>query len=112
MKTIGDKAESKAAKYLRRKGYIIVDRNWKTRACEIDIIAKKKSAIHFVEVKYRSKAQHGSGFDYINSAKVAQMQYAAEYWVSANNWEGEYYLSAVELSGDKFKVDGFVEVFI
>ena len=54
MKTtaVGQQAESAVAEELKRQGYKILDRNWKTTVCEIDIIAKKSRIIYFVEVKY------------------------------------------------------------
>lgn len=54
-KTFGAKGEKAAAKYLRRQGYKIVDRNVTMRHGEIDIIAKKDKYIVFVEVKTRTE---------------------------------------------------------
>ena len=53
----GGEAETAAATYLASKGYHIVDRNWKTKWCEVDIIARKDAVIYFVEVKHRAKAR-------------------------------------------------------
>lgn len=47
----GDSGENIAEKYLREKGYVIIDRNWRTRNGEIDIISYKSDTIVFVEVK-------------------------------------------------------------
>lgn len=47
----GDEAESRAARYLESRGYTIVDRNWRCRSGEIDIIAGCGEFLVFVEVK-------------------------------------------------------------
>jgi uncharacterized protein (TIGR00252 family) len=104
----GRKAENAVAEYLRAEGYKILDQNWKTKQCEIDVVARKGDCIYFVEVKYRTSNTHGSGFDYITPTKVKQMQFAAQYWVASNKWEGEYVLSGASVSGVDFEVS-FIE---
>ena len=100
-KKLGDQAEADVARFLLTKGYEIVDRNWRTRWCEIDIIAVKDDQMHFVEVKFRSSEAWGDGLDYITSKKQKQMRYAAEFWSHSHNWEGDALLSAaaVDRSG-------------
>jgi putative endonuclease len=55
MKTrrVGEVGENLAEKYLRKHGYRIIERNFSTRFGEIDLIAKKKGVLVFVEVKAR-----------------------------------------------------------
>lgn len=91
----GRSAEQFAAEYLAKKGYKVLDKNWRTRFCEIDIVAKKNNIIHFVEVKFRRNNRHGSGLEAINFYKLRKMQFSAEIWVSANNWKGKYQLAAI-----------------
>ena len=50
-KITGNKGEEKAAKYLLENDYKIIERNWRTRKGEIDIIAEKNGTLVFVEVK-------------------------------------------------------------
>ena len=50
-KETGQKGEERAAQYLIEKGYEILERNWRTKTGEIDIIAKKAETLVFVEVK-------------------------------------------------------------
>lgn len=91
----GHVAEKVAADYLKNEGFKIVELNWKTRYCEIDIVARKAKTIYFVEVKSRKNSLQGSGLDYITGNKLRQMQFAAEMWVSEHNWMGDYQLAAV-----------------
>jgi len=50
-KEVGDKGENRAVNYLQAKGYKILERNWRTKSGEIDIIAQELETIVFVEVK-------------------------------------------------------------
>lgn len=50
-KNVGDEGENVAADFLIRKGFKIIERNWRTREGEIDIIAEKDDTLAFVEVK-------------------------------------------------------------
>ena len=50
-KITGNKGEDKASQFLIEKGYSVLDRNWRTKTGEIDIIAVKDDLIVFVEVK-------------------------------------------------------------
>lgn len=101
----GHAAEEAVATHLASIGYKIIDRNWKTKGCEIDIIAEKNKTIHFVEVKYRTNKEQGTGFDYITASKQRQMSYAADLWVAKNLWNDEYVLSAAEVSGSTFEIE-------
>ena len=101
----GSAAEDEVSKYLENQGYKIIDKNWKTKWCEVDVIAKKDECIFFVEVKYRESALQGSGFDYITDKKLNQMARAADSWVMLNKWNGEYNLSAAEVSGPNYKIE-------
>jgi putative endonuclease len=97
---IGNRGEQQAAEALLRAGYEILERNWKTKYAEIDIVARKQGVVYFVEVKFRASDRQGDGFDYITPQKLKHMQRAAALWVAVHNWQGEYELLAVSVSGD------------
>lgn len=105
---VGHTAEEYAAEYLQKQGYKIVALNWKTKYCEIDIIAQKKKRIYFIEVKYRQNDLQGSGLDYITDKKLKRMRFAAEIWVLENNWKNDYTLGAIEMTGSDYQVDQFL----
>ncbi len=106
---IGRRAENAAATYLEMRGFKILEKNWRLPKYEIDIIANKGNEIHLVEVKYRMKDDQGTGFDAITESKLKQMRRAAWAWVDENKYNGEYVISAVEVSGNDFTVIGFIE---
>jgi Holliday junction resolvase-like predicted endonuclease len=96
----GHSAEVRAAEYLKNLGFKVKELNWKTKYCEIDIIAEKDKAIYFIEVKYRRNNKQGFGLDYVTPKKLRQMRFAAEMWVGNSGWAGEYQLAAVGMDGD------------
>jgi putative endonuclease len=83
----------------------ICAQNWKTRYCEVDIIAQKAGVMYFVEVKYRKTSHYGDGFDYITGTKLRHMYRAAESWVAIHVWNGEYALLAAAVRGSDTVVE-------
>lgn len=76
-KQIGNDAESAAVEWLFSQGYDVVERNWKTKFCEIDIIALRDNTLYFVEVKHRTSQAQGGGISVITARKLRQMRFAA-----------------------------------
>lgn len=107
--SIGRRAEGAAAEYLRAKGFEIIEQNFRTRFCEIDIIARRNKFLYFVEVKYRRSAAQGGGLDYITRKKLNQMALAAKYWLQDKPAPRGYQLAAIEVSGSNYEVTAFIE---
>lgn len=105
----GRAAENAAANYLVQQGFKVIDQNWRRRMCEIDIVARKDDVIYFVEVKYREHGYQGTGLEYITPTKLKQMTFAASMWVSENNWNEDYNLSAIEVAGSDYAVTEFID---
>jgi uncharacterized protein (TIGR00252 family) len=107
---VGRRAEQVAADYLRAKDYQVLAQNWRTRWCEIDLIVSKQRVVYFVEVKYRGNARQGSGLDYITPRKLAQMHFAAEFWLARNQTAtGDYRLAALEVTGQDYSVTAWLD---
>ena len=104
----GSAGEQAAAEYLIRNGFEIIERNFKTPRCEIDIIAHKDRRLYFVEVKFRRSDQQGGGLDYVTGQKRLRMQRASEIWLQGHDWRGEVTLSAIEVGTD-YEVTDFIE---
>ena len=102
---LGDRGEQAVSEELVRLGYEIVDRNWKTKWCEIDIVAQKNNTTYFIEVKYRRSDTQGDGFDYITDQKLHHMQRAAELWVTTYTWHGPYELLGASVIGELLEID-------
>src|SRR3989339_119712 len=70
---IGKLGEDLACKYLQEKGYEILDRNIKTSFKEIDIVARIKEKIVFIEVKTRTNLKFGGADEAINHKKLKKI---------------------------------------
>lgn len=84
-RTIGDISETIAAEELVRRGHTIIERNWKTKYCEIDIVSQKGDTIYFTEVKHRKNDKGGDGLAAITSKKLNQMKFAARLYAHSNH---------------------------
>ena len=81
-KTIGKYGENLAKDFLIKKGFKILETNYKySRIAEIDIIACKNNVLHFVEVKTRTQEFFGSPLEAINQNKLRQIYTCAKYYL-------------------------------
>ena len=71
-------AERKAYFYLKRKHYRLLEKNFRSRFGEIDLIMQKRSLIIFVEVRYRSTESHGTPADTVTAKKQRKIRLTAE----------------------------------
>ncbi len=76
-KILGQEGENRAVQYLEKLGYKIVERNYRTRAGEIDLIALHQGEVVFVEVKTRTNNAYGAPELAVNSEKQRRMIKAA-----------------------------------
>ena len=79
---IGRQGEEAAAAFLQKKGYRILERNFRLAYGEIDIIAQDGSFLVFVEVKLRQDGDYGSGEEAINKRKIAHIERVGEYYAA------------------------------
>jgi len=103
-KQIGDSGESRAVQFLESQGHVVIDRNWKTKWCEIDIVSQFADTTYFIEVKYRKNTKAGDGFAAITKTKLRQMNFAAEYYHATHSQSAEQQrLAIVSITGDKLE---------
>ena len=81
---LGRRGENLAASHLIATGYEVVERNWRCRLGEIDIIATKDDELVFVEVKTRSSVAYGHPLEAITVRKLARLRQLARAWVEAH----------------------------
>lgn len=110
MTAIGNAGEDAACDYLQAHGYMIVDRNWKTRMCEIDVIAKKADTYYMVEVKHRKNTAAGDGLSAIISKKLKQMTFAARMYIHFKHIDAPIVLAAIATTGEPATVTSYVEI--
>ena len=79
---LGRFGEERAARYLRLRGYRIVEKNFSCRSGEIDLIARRGRYIVFVEVKLRKNAELAAAREFVTAAKQQRIRTAASLWLS------------------------------
>ena len=100
--TLGRAAESLAASYLERRGWTILERNWRSGHKEIDLIAGRAGVIAFVEVKARRARTHGHPLDAITGLKRRDLARAARAWIARrpSGGDADYRFDAIWVIGD------------
>ncbi len=100
----GDAAEERACLHLGRSGLTIVERNFRTRGGEIDIVARKGDVLVFVEVRSREVPGFGTPEESVTPAKRRRIVAAARQYLSKvppSSWrEARFDVIAIEGSGD------------
>jgi putative endonuclease len=94
---LGPWGETLAAAYLQKKRYQIVACNYKCRFGEIDLIAKNRKEIVFVEVKLRKSADFVQAREYVGYQKQNRIRTTAEIWLQANPTELQPRFDVIEI---------------
>lgn len=102
--SLGDFGERTAAAHLEAKGYRIVDRKFRVRDAEIDLVARDRDALVFVEVRTRRGAYPGMAALSITRKKAAKLLVAAEWYIERHPGAADLPLRidvvAIELAAD------------
>nr|NJM04122.1 YraN family protein [Desulfobacula sp.] len=80
-KTLGRQGESAALEFLQARGFKILETNFRTRAAEIDIIAKDHETLCFIEVKTRSRMTKGLPKESVTPAKQNKIILGASFYL-------------------------------
>lgn len=99
---IGASYEEKATEYLKEAGLRILERNYRIRSGEIDIIAKDQEYIVFVEVKYRKTASLGHPEEAVNFNKIKQICKVANHYriYKKHSPNQKYRFDVIAVEGD------------
>lgn len=95
---IGNAGETAVCRYLKRRGYIILARNYKSRFGEVDIIAQRKNVVTFVEVKTRKENSMVSGLDAVGFKKQQRVIMAAKDYILKKNVESQVRFDVAEVT--------------
>lgn len=82
---LGSHGETIAAAYLEERGYRIVDRNWRTRNGELDLVASDGGTLVAIEVKTRSGSGYGHPLEAITARKAARLKRLLLDWARAHD---------------------------
>ena len=102
-KEVGDYGEKAAAQYLKAQTFSILERNYRRKTGEIDIIARRYQTIHCVEVKTRlchefplgdgSKTYDPSAN--LHATKIERIARTGTWYMAEKNWNGEWQIDAI-----------------
>ncbi|MGB9594865.1 MAG: YraN family protein [Candidatus Poribacteria bacterium] len=114
-KLVGNKGESIAEDYLKQKGYKIIQKNYRCRFGEIDIIAKDQDTIVFVEVRTKQNDNFGSPQDSITPAKIEKISKTSLSFIQEKKFAGFSYrfdFIAITFSQGKPNIEHIENAFI
>jgi len=85
-KNLGQQGEQMIESYLSEKGYEILERNYRKKTGEIDLIARspKKDEIVFIEVKTRKTGTYGRPEEAVDLRKLRKIEKTALFWLNEN----------------------------
>lgn len=98
----GQIAESKAAKYFQQNGFKLLEKNYRYRRAEIDLVVGKADLLVFVEVKYRKSNDYGEPEQFVTTNQQTKILEAADEYIHQNNWNGNirFDIVAINAQGD------------
>lgn len=107
----GALGEQAAVDYLRKQGFMIVERNYRIGRSEIDIVASRYDELHFVEVKTRKAGSMIAPEEAINERKLRALRRAASAYMAQHRspLEPRFSLVAVDMIGERVESLRFVE---
>jgi len=76
--------ETVVATFLTSRGHSIIERNWRTKQCEIDIISIQNDTLYFTEVRYRASATQGGAVASVTPTKLRKMRFAADTYLASH----------------------------
>jgi putative endonuclease len=82
-RVVGDAGEDAVAEWYTRAGFVILARNWRVRAGEIDLIARRNRTVVFCEVKTRRSDRYGIPAEAVTPRKQARIRGLATEWLAA-----------------------------
>lgn len=95
----GAEGEQLAVALLEEKGYQVLERNYRHRRSEIDLIVRRENWLVFVEVKTRTSSAFGFPEEFVDSKQKSRILEGADYYQYITDWKGNvrYDIVAVNL---------------
>lgn len=100
---LGKSGEKLAGEYLEKIGYEIIEKNFRTKFGEIDIIARDDETFVFVEVKTRKDGLYGAPQYAVNFYKQKHLSLAAFSFIKKNSLRSDYRFDIIAICGDKIE---------
>jgi putative endonuclease len=112
--TLGSEGEELAVKFLKKRNYTIIARNYKTNIGEVDIIAKDGDTIVFVEVKTRANDTFGYPFEAVNRNKRKKLKNLALLYLKKQRQEFAVRFDVISIScvhNGKKSIEHIIDAF-
>lgn len=100
-KRLGAYGENLAGEFLIRRGYQIIDKNFRTNFGEIDLIASRSDELLFVEVKTRTASNFGYPELAVDWRKIKHLIKAAKIYLNLKNYDNFWRLDIISVEIDK-----------
>lgn len=98
-KKLGMAGEQLAAQELQKNGYRILERNYRKRTGEIDLIAQKDGIIYFIEVKAKNDTRFSPPADNVNAKKRQHIANTANWWFAEHGeCDSSFLIAEVDLA--------------
>ena len=107
----GREGEAKAADYLRLKKYEVIGANYRCRFGELDLIAKKRELVIFVEVKLRKNDRFGAAADAVTFSKQDKLRKTAASWLAAHDCDAPTRFDVIEIYTDTGRINHIENAF-
>ena len=110
---LGKKGEDLAVAFLIKKGYAILERNYRYQKAEVDILAKKDQTLAVIEVKTRSTTDFGNPQDFVKPKQIERLVNAVDAYITSNllDLEVRFDIIAIVRSGDKYDIEHLENAF-
>lgn len=106
-KNTGNLGEELSVKWFEAKGYTILERNWRYKKSEVDIIASKDNTLHLIEVKTRTNINLGFPEDSIDSKKMNALKRAAVAYLEMNTQWNNFQFDVFSIILNKHKTPDY-----
>ena len=111
---LGIKGEALAVEFLQKNNYNILERNWRFKKAEVDIIAQKNDVLAVIEVKTRSSNYFGNPQDFVNQKKIQLLVEAINEYVTSKELDVEVRFDIIAILKNKtnFEIEHLEDAFL
>jgi putative endonuclease len=104
-RALGAAGEARAAAWYARRGYAVLDRNWRCREGELDLVVRRGRVLVFVEVKTRRTDRFGTPAEAVTTDKQRRLRRLAHAYLEATGWRaGALRFDVVSVLGGRLEV--------
>ena len=110
-KDIGKTGEDLSVEFLLNNGFKIIERNYRYKHFEIDIIAEKNNCLHFIEVKYRKTNNYGYPETFVSNSQKERIKTASENFILEKKWKGNILFDIIAIENNNKTITIFEDAY-